>query len=75
MTYADITESFSMYYKEIFFLYWYKLLHDNITFYHTSSNYYTTLQVRYHGERKDNDYPMANKKTRNIKLTYNYTTI
>ena len=47
---------------------------NDITFYHTNSNYYTTLQELYHGERKDNDYPMANKKTRNIKLTNNYTT-
>ena len=48
---------------------------NNITFYLTNSNYCTTLQGRYHGERKDNDYPVVKKKTRNIKLTNNYTTI
>ena len=48
---------------------------NNVTFYHTNSNYCTTLQGRYHGERKDNDYPMANKKIRNIKLKNNDTTI
>ena len=41
----------------------------NVTVYHTNSNYSTTLQGRYHGERKDNDYPMANKKTHNTKPT------
>ena len=42
---------------------------NNVTFYHTNSNYLATLQGRHHGERKDNEYPVVNKKTQNIKLT------
>ena len=59
-------------YIYIIYIYYYN---NNITSYYANSNYYTTLQGRYHGERKDNDYPVANKKTRNIILTNNYTTI
>ena len=36
---------------------------NNITFYFIISNYYfTALQGLNHGEKKDNDYPIANKK-------------
>ena len=38
--------------KFIFFIHIHHY-NDNITFYYTNSNYYTTLQGRYHGERKD----------------------
>ena len=39
---------------------------NNISFYHTNSNYCTTLQGQYHGERNDNDYPVARGGTRNF---------
>ena len=56
------------------FLFNYKYLQYIITFNYTYSNYYTTLQVRYHGERKTMTTPWPMKKTRNVKLAYNYTT-
>ena len=59
--------------QSCFFIDIYIKYNSNIT--SSSSKYYTTLQERYHGERKDNDYPVANEKTCNIKLTNNYTTI
>ena len=70
-----VVYSESFLFQYLFFYIDMNYYNKNVTFYHTYSNYYTTLQGRYHGERKNNDYPMANKKTRNIKLTNNYTTI
>ena len=47
---------------------------NNVIFYYTNSDDSTTLQERWHGETKIMTTPWPIKKTRNIKLTYNYTT-
>ena len=46
----------------VFTFYSYNYYNDNIKFYFTNSDCSTTLQERCHVERKDNDYPMANKR-------------
>ena len=63
-----------LYGSKYLILFKHKYLQYIFTFNYTYSNCYTTLQVRYHEQRKTMTTPWPIKKARNVKLAYNYTT-
>ena len=65
MTYLVVVRGLTNYFFSIQIL----IFTIYLTFNYTYSNYYTTLLVRYHGERKTMTTPWPIRKTRNVKLT------